>query len=169
MAVRLLLSYAEIIKTRTNMSQTRPPFSREETDNTDNTVDTNNTDDTDYTNNSDDTDDTDDIDDTDDTFWIFLGYFCDTFFVLLGRVRPIIWYSNIIQIVGPNSSICIWYSDFVNTKLCPVFGFFGTHNSIWTEYMSDEFHIFSEQNVLYWTNIFILIYFFPKCCILFGI
>ena len=80
MAVCLLLSYAEIIKTRTNMSQTRPPFSREETDNTDNTVDTNYTDDTDYTNNSDDTDDTDDIDDTDDTFWIFLGYFWDTFF-----------------------------------------------------------------------------------------
>ena len=48
--------YTEILKTRTNMSQTRPPFSREEiddTDNTDDTVDKN------YTDDTDDTDDTD--------------------------------------------------------------------------------------------------------------
>ena len=50
--------YAEILKTRTKMSQTRPPFSREETDDTDS---------------KDDTVDTDDTDVTDDTFGILLG------------------------------------------------------------------------------------------------
>ena len=47
------LLYAETLKTRTNMSRTRPPFSREETDDTDNTDDTVVTDDTDNTNDTD--------------------------------------------------------------------------------------------------------------------
>ena len=49
-----------ILKTRTNLSQTKPPFSREDTDytdNTDDTVDTDNTDDSVDTNFIDNTDD----------------------------------------------------------------------------------------------------------------
>ena len=62
-----LLLYAETLKTRTNMSQTRPPFSMEETDDTDDTDNTDNTVDTVDTVDTDDTDDTDGTDDTGDT------------------------------------------------------------------------------------------------------
>ena len=88
-----LLLYAETLKTRTNMSQTRPPFSMEETggtDNTDDTVDTVDTDDTDGTDDTDVTGDSadkeylDNTDDTNDTFGIILGYVWDTFGILFG-------------------------------------------------------------------------------------
>ena len=50
--------YAEILKTKTNMFQTRPAFFWEETDDIDHTDDdTVDTDDTDDTNDTDDTDD----------------------------------------------------------------------------------------------------------------
>ena len=54
----LLLLYAEILKTRTNMFQTRLSFPLEETDDTDDTDDIVYTDDTDDTDNTENTDDT---------------------------------------------------------------------------------------------------------------
>ena len=70
--------YADILMTRTNMSQTRPLFSRQETDDTNNTDYIVGTDYTDYTDVSDNTDD------TDDTFGILLGHFWETFEKFLG-------------------------------------------------------------------------------------
>ena len=66
--VLLLLTYAEILKTRTNMTQARLPFSWEETDDTDNTDDIVETVDADYTDDTDDTDYSDHTGDTDDTY-----------------------------------------------------------------------------------------------------
>ena len=37
-------------------------------------------------------------------------------YCVLGRARQKIWYSNTIQLVGLNSNIWIWYSDFLNTR-----------------------------------------------------
>ena len=59
--------YTEILKTRTSKFKTRPPVSREETDDTDNKDDTVDTVDTDDTDDKDDTDDIDDSDYTVDT------------------------------------------------------------------------------------------------------
>ena len=77
-----------------------------------------------------------------------------------------IWYPNTIRIVGPNSSNHIQHSDFHNSKNYLVLGIrvFGIPNSIKAfeqleQCLSEEFHIFSIKNVLYRTNIFILVYF----------